>query len=219
MSSKKPTPPAGYPALTETTRRAQSQAERDMGGLEARRQRELDRAIPEFEAEDATGKYAGEELQMHRRARSHSDRIERLEKKHDKHGEKLDSLTGDVAELKGDVKEVRGEVAGLRGEVIGQMNGQDRVLKNIESTMTRLANREEVDITTRVELHKADKMSEIKVEEEKKLSATKIEEEKRIADIKDEADRKAARRKIVTKIVGGVAGGAGIVELLHRIFG
>lgn len=209
-SGKKPTPPAGYPTIA---RRAQSQADRDLEGLEAKRQRELEHAIPEFEAEDATGKYAGEELQQRRRARSHSDRIDRLEQKHD-------TLAGAIAEVKGEVAGVKGEVVGLRGEVIGQMNGQDRVLKNIESAMTRIAEREQVDVTTRVELHKADKMSEIRVEEEKKISATKIEEEKRIADIKDAADKKKAKRKlilIVGSIVGAIAGGT--VELLHRIFG
>lgn len=194
MSPKKPTPPAGYPEFVETTRRPQSQAERD-SGIEARKARE--REVPEFQTEEVTGKYAGEELDIKRRARSHSDRIDRLEKKNDKHEEKIDNLTGAVAEVKG-------EVVGLRG----QMTGQDRVLENISKSVDRLAQREHVEVTTSIDVGAARQESEIKVDEAKKIAA-----------VNDEANKKEMRRKLVTKIVGGIAGGGAFVELLHRIFG
>lgn len=194
MSSKKPTPPAGYPTISETTRRAQSQAERD-SGIEARKARE--REVPEFAGEEITGKYDGEELDIKRRQRTHSDRIERLEKKHDKHEEKIDTLAQAVNNVQVDI-----------GKLDGRFDGQDRVLKNIEKSVDRMAQREHVEVTTSIDVGAARQESEIKVDEAKKIAA-----------VNDENDRRANRRKLITKVVGGVAGGASLVELLHRIFG
>lgn len=68
-------------------RRMQSQTERDAEGLAAKRERESsshESAVPDpFDAEEITGRLAGDELAEARAQRPSNDRIGRLEEKHD----------------------------------------------------------------------------------------------------------------------------------------
>jgi hypothetical protein len=69
--------------------RLQSQTERDMAGIAARRERERQRIaalgvpVPVSEFGDITGQYEGADLARARARRPTDARIERLEKKHD----------------------------------------------------------------------------------------------------------------------------------------
>jgi hypothetical protein len=64
-------------------KRHQTQTERDLSGLAARRDR--DAATPEFVCEDLTGRFRGEELKRVRRERrSTAARLEHLEDKYDR---------------------------------------------------------------------------------------------------------------------------------------
>lgn len=61
----------------------QTQTERDVEGIAAKRAREA--AAPEYVCEDITSKYEGEELRQARRSkRSTDERLEHLEDKNDK---------------------------------------------------------------------------------------------------------------------------------------
>lgn len=84
--------------------RHQSQTERDLEGMAARRERES--ASPPYVFDDLTGRYQGEELREQRSKRPTDKRVERLEEKHD-------SLDKVVDEIRGDVREIKGQMKGL----------------------------------------------------------------------------------------------------------
>lgn len=75
-------------------RRHQTATERDVEGIEARRER--DQAIPAFVEDEVTGQYQGDELKAMRSKRPTNQRLSRLEQKHD-------DLSRDVSEIKGGV--------------------------------------------------------------------------------------------------------------------
>jgi uncharacterized coiled-coil protein SlyX len=80
--------------------RLQSQTERDMAGLAAKRERE---SAPDFVEPEITGNYEGDELANVRARRPTPMRLSRLETKHD--------------ELRDVVTEMRVEVSGMSGKL------------------------------------------------------------------------------------------------------
>lgn len=89
-------------------KRLQSQTERDMAGLAARRDRHRSApgGIPEVHVDEVTGNYEGEELARMRSRRPTPERLRILEAKHD-------SLSGSVNAIRVDVAEMRGEMKAL----------------------------------------------------------------------------------------------------------
>lgn len=96
-------------------KRLQSQTERDIAGMAARRERHRSSplGVPEFHSEDVTGQYEGEDLAQARARRPTPERLERLEKGRDAdradHKElvkKVDAIHGDVAEIRGEMKHI-----------------------------------------------------------------------------------------------------------------
>jgi predicted transcriptional regulator len=84
-------------------KRLQSQSERDIAGLAARRVRERIGAVPEFVAEEVTGQYQGEELAQMRARRPTDQRIARVE-------EKFDALESTVSDMRVEVGKIDGKL-------------------------------------------------------------------------------------------------------------
>jgi hypothetical protein len=101
--------------------RHQSQTERDIAGMAARRERQAaPRGVPEFVAEELTGNYEGEELARMRARRPTPHRLALLETKHD-------DLAGTVGEMRVDVARIDGKLdvlpellSILRGKSVAQ---------------------------------------------------------------------------------------------------
>jgi hypothetical protein len=81
-------------------RRIQSATQRDMEGMQARKERAKSPAV-EFVCEDVTGQYEGEELRAMREQRRPEDRISRLEAKHDSLSRVVGATREDVAKMTG----------------------------------------------------------------------------------------------------------------------
>lgn len=93
-------------------------------------------------------------------------RIERLE-------ERVDGVTVSLARLE------------------GKTDGQTAIIERIDKSIDRMASRDDIVFTSKVEVHKA----------------------KEIDKVKAGADK----RERITKIMGGLASGGLIVEVLHRL--
>ena len=210
-SSKPPMGPTKKPPP-----RMQSQDERDMGGLAARREREIsmkESALKEYACEDITGSYEGEELEAHRRTRPSDERFSHLEKKHDelKHDveKKYDELKKDVSDVRSDVKDLSSQVSDMRSDVsgaVGKIDGQESVLTEmlsiVKKTAEHGADRQHVTFTAKVDVDRAKELAQVEVNKEQQL---------------DTLDAKKARRTVIIKGVGLLASGGGIIELLHRL--
>jgi hypothetical protein len=100
-----PKRPGSVSDTEDRPKRFQSQTERDLAGIEARRDRHRSapRGIPEFRSEEVTGQYEGEELAQARAKRPTDERIARLEQKHD-------SLDGMVNDMRVELGNVSGKL-------------------------------------------------------------------------------------------------------------
>jgi hypothetical protein len=212
------TPPPG------TTRRprGQSQDERDAESFAARREREA--GSVEFTSEEITGKYEGAELEELREQRLPTDRLKRLEKKHDALKEdvekKHEELKEDVKDVRSDVKELAGHVSDLREDVasaVGKLDGQQPVLREmlsiVKRTATAAADRDHVTFTAKVDVDKAHELARVEVDKAAELAVIEVSKEEQVDTVKAKHDR----RKRNLKIIGLVASGGSIIELLHRL--
>jgi hypothetical protein len=217
--SSRKTPPQGMKKLT----RMQSQDERDAEGLAARREREA--VVKESSNDEITGRYEGEQLDEKRNEREDGERFIRLEKKHDvlkkDVQKKHDELKGDVKELRGDVKELSSEFSILRSEVsgaVGKLDGQSGVLTEMLSIVKRTAEqtveREHVSFTAKVEVDKAHELAQVEVAKEQQLAAIEVKKEEKVDTVKEKSDR----RKRNLKLLGILASGGSIVELIHQLW-
>jgi hypothetical protein len=217
--SSRKTPPLGMKKPT----RMQSQDERDAEGLAARREREA--VVKESSNDEITGRYEGEELDEKRDERDEKERIVRLEKKHDALKKdvqkKHEELKGDVKELRGDVKQLSGEFSDLRSEVsgaVGKLDGQSSVLSEmlgiVKKTAEQTVEREHVSFTAKVEVDKAHELAKVEVDKEQQLAAIEVSKETNVDTVKAKADR----RKRNLKLLGLLASGGSIVELIHRLW-
>lgn len=200
----------------------QSQDDRDAEGLAARRER--DSVVKEFAGEEITGQYEGEELEEFRARRPTPDRIKRLEKKQDELKadveKKHDEIKRDVAEVRSDLKTVSGQVSDMRSDVsgaVGKLDGQQGVLKEMLSIVKKTAEHgiehDHIKVTTLLDVNAAKELAEVELNKETKLAAIEVVKEEKVDIVKAKADR----RKRNLKILGLVASGGGIIELLHRL--
>jgi bifunctional N-acetylglucosamine-1-phosphate-uridyltransferase/glucosamine-1-phosphate-acetyltransferase GlmU-like protein len=181
----------------------QSQDERDMEGIAARKER--DGVVKEFGGEEITGRYEGEELEERRAQRPPDERFGRLEKKHDELKQdvekKHDDLKKDVSDVRSDVKVLSGQFGDMRSAVsgaVGKLDGQEKLLTEtltlVRKTHDREADREHVTFTATVDVDRAKELAKV-----------------------DVFDAKKKKREMVMKGVGLIAGGGGLIELLHRL--
>ena len=196
---------------TGTARRLQSQDERDSEGFAARKERDALAAsrAPEFVAEEITGNYVGVELEERRARRPTDLRIKILENKHDE-------LKTDLREVRSDVRTVSGQVSDLREDVagaIGKINGQESVLAETLSIVKKTAEREHVTFTAKVEVDKAHELAKVEVGKAQNLAEIEVNKEEKADAVKAKSDR----RKRNLKILGFVAGGVSLSEILHRL--
>jgi hypothetical protein len=216
-SSKTPSPGMKKPT------RMQSQDERDAEGLAARREREA--VAKEFNSDEITGRYEGEALDQKRAERADNERIGRLEKKHDSLKKdvhkKHEELKGDVKEVRDDVKKLSGDVSNLRSEVsgaVGKLDGQSGVLSEMLGLVRKAAEQtvehEHVSFTAKVEVDKAHELAKVEVDKEQQLAAIEVTKETTVDTVKAKADR----RKRNLKLLGILASGGSIVELVHRLW-
>lgn len=103
-------------------KRLQSQTERDLAGIAARRERHAAPAqgVPEFEVEEFTGRYEGEELAAMRKKRPTDERIGRLEEKHDSLTTTVNNLRVDVASIDGKLDVLPELVSLLKGKTTAE---------------------------------------------------------------------------------------------------
>lgn len=211
------TPPFGKPSS-----RMQSQDDRDMEGLAARREREA--VVKDFSSEEITGRYEGEELEERRRARGPDERFGRLEKKHDelRHDveKKHDELKKDVSDVRSDVKGLSGQVNDMRSDVsgaVGKIDGQETLLTEMLSLVKKSAEksieRDHVTFTATVEVDKAQELAKLEVGKAHELAEIEVIKEEKVDTVKAKSDR----RKRNLAILGLLASGAGVIELLHRL--
>jgi len=211
----------------------QSQEARDAEGLAARRER--DAAVKDLGDEEVTGRHEGEELAELRSLRPDVERIGRLERKHDDlkrdFDKKHDELKGDVKEVRDDVKALSDRVGDMREGVagaVGKLNGQEKVLSEMLSIVKKTADRDHVTYTTKLEVDKAHELAKVEVDKEQQLAAIEVTKEEKVAEIvvvkeeqvdvvKAKGDRRKRHLEILGLITSGIAGGAAVIELLHRI--
>lgn len=118
--------------MTPPKPRMQSQTERDLAGIQARKERESQSAAPTVEISgEITGNYTGPELLAMRSKRGTDERIGRLEEKHD-------TLVETVTEVRLDVREMRAEVRTL--------------VKHVEASLSEQHKTERVRIDSRTKL-------------------------------------------------------------------
>jgi DNA repair exonuclease SbcCD ATPase subunit len=207
----------------------QSQDERDASGFAARIAR--DGTVRVSADEEITGRYEGEELEERRAARPPDERFSRLENKHDelkrdvekRHDElKRDvkevreELKDDVKDVRKDVKELSGQVGNLRKDVggaVGKLEGQEKVLGEMLGLVKKAAEREHVTFTAKVDVEKANELAKVEVTKAEGLAKVEVSKEQGL----DTVAAKKVRRDTLAKIVGGVVGGGGLVEMLHRL--
>jgi uncharacterized protein (UPF0335 family) len=224
--SSRKTPPTGSAIGPRRPMRSQSQDDRDAEGFAARKEREA--GFAEFVSEEITGKYEGAELDQYREQRAPTDRIKRLERKHDElkgdlkevHGE----LKGDIKDVRTDVKILSGQMGDLRKDVagaVGKIDGQEVVLtemlslvkRTVDRDLERDHNREHVTFTAKVEVDKAQELAKVEVAKEQELAVIEVTKEEQVDTVKAKHDR----RKRNLKIIGLLASGGSVIELLHRL--
>jgi hypothetical protein len=213
----------------------QSQDERDIAGLEARKERERGGVVKEFSSEEITGRYEGDALDERRATRPPDERFNRLETKHDelkrdvekRHDELKrdvkevrDELKDDVKDVRADVKNLAGEVGGLRTDVggaVGKLDGQKEALTEliglVKKSAEHAADREHVTFTATVDVNKANELAKVEVSKAEGLAKVEVTKEEGL----DKVEAKKIRRATIAKIAGGVLGGGSIVELLHKL--
>jgi hypothetical protein len=129
------------PPPTPKPKRHQSQTERDIAGLAAKRERE---AAPAFIEEELTGQYEGEELaEMRATRRPMPTRISRLEQKHD-----------DLAKSVGETREIVAEMS-------GKLDVLPSLVDAVKGMAERASTREHVTFTAQVDVDKARQLDSI----------------------------------------------------------
>jgi seryl-tRNA synthetase len=223
MSDRKP-PPSSLP-LKATHTRAQSQNDRDTEGFAARRERDAASMVPEFLQDDITGKYEGEELEAQRERRPVTDRINRLEKKHDDLRVDLKDVRvdfkSDLKDVRADVKELSDHVSNLRSDVsgaVGKLDGQQGVLTELLSIVKNTAehanDRDHITFTAKVDVDKAQELAKVDVGKATDLAKVEVAKEQEL----DTVEGRKVRRKTIAKLIGSFAVGAyALYEFLHRV--
>jgi hypothetical protein len=190
----------------------QSQDERDIAGLAAKRGREA-MSLPEFVNEEITGRYEGEELERRRAARPPDEALRHLESKHDDLKrdveKKHDHLTKEVGETRHDVKALSDKMGDVREEVagaVGKLDGQAMVLTEVLSIVKKTAE-------SKVEVDRAKELATIEVSREDALAKVKVNKETSL----DTLDARKKRRTLLLKVVGLIASGGLVSEILHKL--
>lgn len=123
-------------------KRHQSQTERDLAGLAARKERDAE--VAEFVCDDLTDRYEGEELKRMRADRPVEKRLEKLE-------EKDDQRALDIADIKLAVADIRGD-----------QKATNASLRAIEKSIDQMAQREHVKFTATVDVDRAKQIDTVK---------------------------------------------------------
>lgn len=152
-------------------KRHQTATERDLAGIAARKER--DAAAPDFVAEECTDRLEGDELheaRVDRAKRDPAGRIAKLEAEQHETRKAIGQTRDDVANLRVSVAEIRGD-----------QKAANTSLSAIEKSLERVAQREHITFTAKVDVDKAQQL--------------------------DAIDARKVRRQLVLKVVGVVLGG------------
>ena len=204
----------------------QSQDERDVAGYAARRERDRGGTVRDAASEEeVTGRYEGEELDERRAKRPPDQRFSRLESKHDDLkrdvDRKHDELSGEIKdvrdELKADVKDVRDDlkrdVRDARTDVREMRKEVGGKITEVLGLVKKSAERETTAFTAKVDIDKAFELAKVEVSRAAGLATVEVSKEQGL----DVVSAGKARREAIARFAGGVLGGGGIVELLHRL--
>ena len=182
----------------------------------------------EFEIDEITGNYEGEELELYRSQRPLPDRVTRLERKQDALRGEFKDVRGEFKDVRGEVKEVRADVRTLTGQVgdlrsdvsgaVGKIEGQAPVLSEMLSIVKKAAEktveRDHVTFTAQVDVEKAHELAKVEVDKAAGLANVELAKERDLEPIKARSER----RKAIAKLVGSIFVGAyALYELLHRV--
>lgn len=218
MSESRKTPPLG-------TKRPPTQRDRDALSRETMRglsDDAPDRAVPaEFETDEITGNYEGEELEAYRSLRPLPERVTRLERKQDALRGEFKEVRGEVKEVRADVRVLASQVGDLREDVsgaVGKIEGQAPVLSEMLSIVKKAAEktveRDHVTFTAQVDVDKAHELARVEVDKAAGLANVELAKERNLEPIKARSER----RKAIAKLVGSIFVGAyALYEFLHRL--
>lgn len=143
------------PKLKPTLPRMQSQTERDLGGIAARKERDRERDRDSrdqsggFASEPVTGNYEGEALRLARSRRPTPERIEHLE-------DRVDDVVTTIGEWRAEVGQQLGGVSGAIGALAGEVRGLRTVVETA-SHHDRITFKSQVEVETAQELDVIDK--------------------------------------------------------------
>jgi len=176
-------------------RRFQSQNERDVQGLAARKERDrtAEAGTPFAAEEELTGNHEGEELQRLRALRPTDLRFAHIEKR-------VDKAVGEIGEIRGEIGEIRAEVAVGMGKIVGSVGELAGEVKGLAMVVANQGQREHATYKATLEIDTAEKKAEFEVDTAEK----KAEVEVGVAKKKDEIDAKKESRSRTTKIIAGV---------------
>ena len=218
-------PPSSNPLL-KAQARTQSQNDRDAEGFAARRERDAASVVSgEFLQDDVTGKYEGLELLTQREGRPVTDRIQRLEKKHDDLRADLKDVRvdfkSDIKDVRTDVKELSDHVSNLRSDVsgaVGKLDGQQGVLSEllsiVKNTAEHASDRDHITFTAKVDVDKAQELAKVDVGKATELAKVEVAKEQEL----DTVEGRQVRRKTIAKLIGSLAVGVyALYEFLHRV--
>ena len=148
--------------------------------------------------------------------------------------DKHDELKQSVAEVRSDMKGLTSQVGEMRADVSGataKLGTQDKMLSEVLSIVKKTAEREHVTFTAKVEVDKERELAQVAVDKERALvevivdkAHVDVEKERALALVGVEKEReldkfaaRRARRKLILKVMGLLASGGVVIELLHRI--
>jgi hypothetical protein len=173
-------------------------------------------AVPMPGDDDYTGQYRSmpegsrdrSKLRELRRSRTPSERMDRLE---DKHDDLVETFGQEIGEIKADVGEIKGKLSVL-----------PKLVDLLESTVDSAAAREQAALDAQVARAEAQTAVDTATKKAviQKETAIAIAEEK--AEINDKLDKRKARRKLWLKIVGGALGAIAVIcahKLVQLWFG
>lgn len=176
----------------------------------------------EFDAEEITDQYEGEDLELHRALRPTDARIGRLEKKADAFKLDQEIMKRDVAGMRSDIKGLSKEVSDTRvtvAQAVGKIDGQESVLRETLSILKTREERDHVTFTAKVDVDRAQELAHIEINKEQQLAQVELNKGQQLAQVDDALDKRKAKRAAWLKALGLASSGAGLIELLHRLGG
>jgi len=197
-------------------KRLQSQTERDMEGLAARKEREMSphglAAVPkEFDIEEDSTAHELEERERIREERDDKDRIRKVEKKIDHDRDHFNAFKLEVVErltgVEGGLERVEGQIGGV-STAISDLRSDMRIDRELRQKEQLL----EKEVRLKGEL--ADKEAEQKLRHVRETTDIDLDREEKITHIRTTADKVMWTRKLILQAASGLLSASVIGALI-----